>query len=94
MAFSEVEVEEDEVERASARGSASSTKQTTAELVDTAERRRDDGGCEFHGGAGAAASAMVGEGEGERQRSERGVYGVRAVTWSSPKCPGARAASS
>ena len=69
-------------------------KQTTAELVDTAARRGDDGGCGFHDGAGTAASAMVGEGEGERQRSERGVCGVGAATWSSPRCPRARAASS
>ena len=65
-----------------------------AELVDTAARRGDNGGREFHGGVGAAASAMVGEGEGERQRSERGVCGVGATTWSSPRCPGVREASS
>jgi hypothetical protein len=68
-AFGEDELDGDEGERASARGSASSTLRTTAELVDKSVRRGDDGERELHGGAGAAASAMVRESEGERQGS-------------------------
>ena len=66
----EVELEEDEAGRASARGSGGSTETTTAKLLDLVARRGDDGGRENYGGTGAAASAMVRESEGERQGGE------------------------
>ena len=50
---------------ASARGSACSTERRVAELVDTAGRRRDDGGYGYGGGTAAAMSAMA---SGERGR--------------------------
>ena len=88
------EVDAEASGQASARGSASSKGRRVAELLDTMARRGDDREHELHGGAGAAASAMAGEGEGESQGANGCVQGVGAATWSSPRCPGARAASS
>ena len=63
------ELSEDGAKRASTRGSACSTKQTTAEILGMARRRVDGSGCELHDGAGAAASAMAKRGR-ERGKGE------------------------
>ena len=61
--------------------------------MDKTGRSEDDAERGYIGGAAAGASAMAAEGEGERQGANGCVQGVGAATWSSPRCPGARAAS-
>ena len=63
-ALGEVELEEDEEGRASARGSVCSTERRMAKLMDTVVWREGNGGRENFGGAGEAASAMVRRGRG------------------------------
>ena len=57
-------------ERVSARGSVEAKQWTMVELVGTARRRVDGGGCGLHDGAGTAASAMASR---ERGREHGGV---------------------
>ena len=61
----------------STRGSVSSTKWTTAELLDTTRRSTGGGECGYDDGAAAVASAMAGEREGEEPERTGGVWGIR-----------------
>ena len=54
-----------------------------AELVDTVERREDDGGRGYVGRTTATASAMARESEGEVQGANGGVGAVERATWRS-----------
>ena len=61
----------------STRGSVSSTKWTTAELLDTTRRSTGGGERGYDDGAAAVASAMAGERVGEELERRGGVWGVR-----------------
>ena len=63
--------------RTSTRGSASSMKWTTAELLDTVARRGVDRGRGYGEGVAAMASAMAGACEGEELERRGGVWEVR-----------------
>ena len=79
--------------QASARGSTCSKQRTTAELLDTVERREVDGGRGYSGEVAAAASAMVEEGEGEAMGENGDVQGLGGATWGSSRSSTGEAAS-